>query len=144
MNMEKEDYKKYIGKYIRNQFGIAKIVGLLEQNGILYLQVDKDIVYDSKTNKILGNVYPITEESNLENRIKDLIDLIKVGDIIKWEANDIGYYGVNEVIRRPETKKTLGVYPEEYDYLLPLERLKIIKVLTREQFEENSYEVQYG
>lgn len=85
--------------------------------------------------------YGIIKTTEILKYSKDIIDLIEIGDIIEWEANDIGYYGVNEVIRRPETKKTLGVYPEEYDYLLPLERLKIIKVLTREQFEENSYEV---
>ena len=89
--MEKlEDYKKYIGKYIRNQYGIAKIIDVFEQDGIIYLKLDKYIVFDVDRkdgniilNHALRDTYPITEYTqNLDERIKPLIELIESGDYV--------------------------------------------------------------
>ena len=86
-NLEK--YKKYIGKYIRNQFGIAKVIDVFEERDTIYLKFDRNIVFDVHretleiTDKYLRNVYPITEYThNLDERIKDLFDIIEVGDIV--------------------------------------------------------------
>lgn len=79
---EIEKYKKYIGKYIRNQYGIAKIVDVLEGKGEVALKLDNKIVFrvNRETGKIndknLYNIYTIKKD--LKNRIKDLIDLIEV------------------------------------------------------------------
>lgn len=78
--MELQDYKKYIGKYIRNEFGIAKIIDVYQDEEYLniFLKFDNNIVFNSYNKKIIGNTYPITENSKLEGRIKNLIDLIEV------------------------------------------------------------------
>lgn len=75
--------KKYIGKYIRNKFGIAKIIDVFKENDIVFLKLDNDIVFDVDRetgeicDKFLRNIYPVTENVDLEERVKDLIDILE-------------------------------------------------------------------
>lgn len=75
--------KKYIGKYIRNKYGFAKVVDAFKENDIVFLELDNNIVFDVNresgeiSDKFLRNIYPVTENVNLKERIKDLIDLIE-------------------------------------------------------------------
>lgn len=69
---------------------------------------------------------------------KNIIDLIKVGDIIEWKTEDNSYYGINEVIMR---FGIIGVYAEEYDACIPLNEIIIKKILTHEKYEKECYRI---
>ena len=131
-----EDYKKYIGKYIRNQFGIAKIIDVFEQDGVIYLKLDKCIVFDvdRKDGNIILNhatrdTYPITEYTqNLDERIKPLIELIEPGDYIN-----------GKLIHKVEIKDNSAyIY---YGNCKTFADYQIEDVVTHEQFEEIKYRV---
>lgn len=84
-----------------------------------------------------GKIYKIFEYKYSSN----IKELIQEGDIIKWKTKDNSYYGINEVIKRLETGENLGVYAEEYDFLLPIEDIEIEAILTKEKFENDCYEI---
>lgn len=96
---ELENYKKYIGKYIRNQYGIAEVVDIIEKSGNICLLLDNRIVYfiDTTDNSIcsqyLSDTYPITEYTeNLDERIKPLIELIEPGDYVNDQLIEEKWY----------------------------------------------------
>lgn len=113
--------------------------------------------YIKTYNGLIGKIVQITDSGNYAIRIyngaeyvvravivkhsKNIIDLIEVGDIVEWKFKDSSFICINEVIQRPETGNTLGVYAEEDDCLIPLEYIDILKILTKEQFEENSFRI---
>ena len=76
-----------------------------------------------------------TEECVIDHN-EDIKDILKAGDIIEWTADKIGFFGINEVVNRFGKK---GVYAEEYDDILFLNEIKILRILTKEQFESNCY-----
>ena len=117
-----------IGEYIRiNDGEIGKLIRIEKDDIDISL---KWYVYnDGKNEKYVNKPYIV----NYSNNIKDLIQL---GDIVEWKFKDSSFVAINEVIQRPETGNALGVYAEEYDYLVPLEDIEILKILTKEQFEE--------
>lgn len=129
-----EDYKKYIGKYIRNQFGIAKIISVFEEDGIIYLKLDKCIVFDvdRKDGNIILNhatrdTYPITEYTqNLDERIKPLIELIEPGDYV----NGLYVHGIYD------SGLEVYMFGDAHEILYPNE---IKDVVTHEQFEKIKY-----
>ncbi len=136
-----EIYKKYIGKYIRNKYGIAKITNVFTENEITYLKLDKDIVFfiDKETgmrkNDYLNNIYPILGNINLDERIKDLIDLIEVDDYV----NDSK---VVDIVQAP----IKAVYTENQEQklaLIPIINEQIKSVVTKEMFNQVKYEVWY-
>lgn len=126
----KEEIK--LGEWVRTKEGTVATIK----------DVDFDIEID--TNKYIhwicdnGNLYCIHED--IIKHSPNIKKIISIGDIIKWDFKNGTYYGVNEVINR---FGEIGVYPEEYDDIIPLKRkdLKIKSILTREQFETNSYKV---
>ena len=67
---------------------------------------------------------------------KQLIDLVEVGDILEIEEE--GYEEKYECLK---SDKGLSVYIRISDYYKEIEDLKIKRVLTKEQFRQNSYEV---
>ena len=66
----------------------------------------------------------------------NIIDLIEVGDIVKWKTKYNG--GINEVIDR---FGEVGVYAIEEDCCNLLEDIEILEVVTHEQFDSMKYEV---
>ena len=122
-----------VGGYVRHLI-TGKIYKILE---IFYLSEELNIKY-FKTGKFTGfNSYEQFEYKYSSN----IKELIQEGDIIKWKTKDNSYYGINEVIKRLETGEKLGIYPEEYDFLLPIEDIEIEAILTKEKFENNCYEI---
>lgn len=128
-------YEKYVGKYVRNQFGIAKIIEVFEANGRIYLKLDRNIVYD--VNPITGeiidhdlrNVYPITKHTHgLNERIKDLFDLIEVGDIVNGHT---------------VTEKALKYIETAYgEYCFGRDEKQIKTVITKEIIKKMEYNVE--
>ena len=77
-----------VGDYVRNQYGIAKLINIENYNNIDIYVFDKNICFitDEKTNEVkkLVNKLPITEYIDLK-KIKsssNIIDLIEVGDYV--------------------------------------------------------------
>ena len=137
--IEIDKYKKYIGKYVRNQFGIAKIIDVTGNKYYAYLILDNNIVYDvdRETNEIndkyLRNVFPITEHIDLEGRAKDIIDLIEVGNIVHTRdvLNEDFYYMFDEEMVQA-TKETIQT------------GIELVDILTKEQYVTNCYKVKKG
>lgn len=130
--MRKESEEKYM-KYVRDDAGyIAKIRYILCE-GYPVKELEGWIICDDNVKSIIN-----PEKCKISDNIKNLIQL---GDIVEWEFKDSSFIAINEVIQRPETGDTLGVYVEESDYLAPLEDIEILRILTKEQFEEYSYKV---
>lgn len=67
---------------------------------------------------------------------KQPIDLVEVGDILEIEEE--GYEEKYECLK---SDKGLSVYIRISDYYKEIEDLKIKRVLTKEQFRQNSYKV---
>lgn len=104
-------------------------------NGIIYKAIDNFTENKDIPKKYAKLISPIVKHS------KNIIDLIELEDIVKWKDNK-GYYGINEVITRPETGDILGVYAEEADCLFPLKDIEILEILTKEKYQENCYKVE--
>ena len=139
---EIEKYKKYIGKYIRNKYGIAKIVNVLENEGKVALKLDNKIVFrvNKETGEIndknLYDIYHINKNKTLENRIKDLIDLIEAGDVL--ELRDyIDNFKQSEKIGVSDTLMLMDIKEGIYEH-----KVKLLSILTHEQYEQNCHRVE--
>lgn len=83
-----------------------------------------------------GKEYKIIKTTEIVKHSKQLIDLVEVGDILEIEEE--GYEEKYECLK---SDKGLSVYIRISDYYKEIEDLKIKRVLTKEQFRQNSYEV---
>ena len=125
-----------VGEYIRTNDGIIGKLKRIELDNI-----DKSLKWYVFTGKIpdkniIDEVY--INKPYIIKHSKNIIDLIEVGDIIEWEYEGFGYYGINEVINR---FGTIGVYGIEYDDVIPLKNINIKRILTHEQYENNCYRI---
>ena len=122
-----------VGDYVRNQYGIAKLVNIEKSNVDIYV-FDRDICFlvnkDTGEIKKRINKLPITEYIDL-NKIKssqNIIDLIEAGDYVNGE-------------------KVLQVYSDKrYGKIVMTIDSQLIygtidSVLTKEQFEEMEYKL---
>ena len=118
-------------KYVRDNTGYIMKVKNIVCKGYPLKKLEGWIICDDANRSIIN-----PEKCKTSDKIKDLIQL---GDIVEWKFKDSSYIYINEVIQRAEAGKTLGVYAEEVACLVPLEYIDILKILTKEQFEENSF-----
>lgn len=110
-------------KYVRDNTGyIAKIRNIVCK-GYPVKKLEGWIICDDTAGSIIN-----PKKCKTTDNIKDLIQL---GDIVEWKFKDSSFIDVNEVIQRPETGNALGVYAEEHDCLIPLEDIKILRILQK-------------
>lgn len=109
-----------VGEYIRNNKIIAKVIGTDDDNNIL-LDIQQILT---------------KPEKKTIKHSKQLIDIIEPGDILEIEEE--GYEEKYECLK---SDKGLSIYVPISDYYKRIEDLKIKRVLTKEQFRQNSYEV---
>ncbi len=111
-----------VEEYIRNNKIIAKVIGTDDDNNIL-LDIQQ--------------ILTKPEEKTVKHS-KQLIDLIKVKDIIKYRIDNISTTletkGYIEGIVDISDEEMLQRIKNDKDY-------KILEILTHEQFEQNSYKV---
>ena len=119
-----------IGEWVRTKDGQIDKIYDYKKDTKIYI-CEKDLIIDSQ-NLLATHIKDILKHS------KNIIDLIKVGDIIEWKTEDNSYYGINEVINR---FGTIGVYAEEYDACIPLNEIIIKKILTHEKYEKECYRI---
>lgn len=125
------------GMYVRTNTGIHKIFKIDNNKTVWKYYCDK-----KETGEWDGSYEytPIKEEQFIGEPSFDIIDLIQVGDIVKWEIyKPYKDGGVNEVIQR--FNKGLGIYQIESDCVLRLGDMVIKSIVTKEQFEQMEYKL---
>ena len=135
-----------IGDYVRNQFGIGKIIDIKNNNDTKMLTFDKPLAYlvNIKTGEIKENSFtnylPLTKNIKVEN-IKhsfNIIDLIEVGDILKFK--DSKEY--QEVIDIDDNKlyTTTFIYNDLKTFKKEIQK-ELEWVITHEQIEKLKYKI---
>ena len=125
-----------VGDYVRNKYGIAKVVEIEDKNDINILKFDRDICFmvDRKENKELyrSNYLPLTEYIDIDkiNFSSNIIDLIEVGDYVN---------GIQINERIGDSVWHFSAYGDEDECL----KSKDIKtILTHEQMEAMEYKIE--
>lgn len=120
-----------VGEYIKNNKGnIGKVIGIFKGHCTAKYHIEFQGTVKVKRQYL--------STKTILKHSKNIIDLIEVGDIIEWEYEGFGHYGINEVINR---FGTIGVYGIEYDDVIPLKNINIKRILTHEQYENNCYRI---
>lgn len=124
-----------IGEYIRTtEDGIIGKVKRIELD-----EIDKSLkwyVFDKKRYdmNIIDEIY--INKPYIKKHSFNIIDLIEVGDILKYRLNN--FSNIDVVIRVTEGR-TLKEYLSVKGY--SLNQIKILSLITKEQFESMEYEV---
>ena len=135
--------KLNIGDYVRNQYGIAKIVDIKNKNGIDILVFDRNICFlvNKETGEIiqdrLFNELPLLKEIDL-SKIKsspNIIDLIEVGDYVN------GVYISDKYIDAFQEWVVKRECDDDY-YSIAFKNRDIETVVTKEKFEQMKYRVE--
>lgn len=129
-----EDIKE--NEYIRTYDGDIGI--LVEINNKNYNYLTIDCKNDVRTDRIGPQNLLYLKNEDIIKHSTNIIDLIEVNDIVKYKLKGMNSVHISEVkgyIDARKNEKTLMV--DGYK----LEQVKILKILTHEQFEKASYEV---
>lgn len=133
-----------VGDYVRNKYGIAKVIDIENNNGIDILVFDKPICF--LVNKETGEI----KEDRLLNKLAiidgvdiskiksstNIIDLIEVGDYVN------GMLVIEETPKDKRKKQQIIVDSTAFEW--GTERLfneDIKSIVTKEQFESMEYKV---
>ena len=127
-----------IGDYVRNKYGIAKIVGKNHKNGKDILEFDRDIAFiiNVETGEEIRKVrfLPLGENINMDKiKFGNLIDLIEVGDYVNGHR-------VIDIAKN----QIRALYYEDINQkyaLIPMINKDIKSIVTKEQFEAIQYEI---
>ena len=125
-----------VGEYVRTEEGYIGILIEHIPNALNYLKIDvgKEIRRDNE----MSDNYIYTRYGFQLKHSKQLIDLIEVGDIIKYRIDNIS----TTLETKGYIKGIVDIADEEM-----LQRIKsdknynILEILTHEQFEANCYKV---
>ena len=136
--MDKEDKEIEVGDYIRltrNQ-GINKIIDI-DEDGFLILE---NYIADEWGDECI-QISPQDIKNEIIKHSENIFDLIEVNDIIQYRFNSFSKKKVGRVkkyIDARSNKEYLGI--EGFD----IERIYIEKILTHEQYEQETYKVEGG
>ena len=115
-----------IGEYVRTKTGnIDKLKEITNENRYLF---EKSIIRYTEENM----------KNMIVNHSKNQKELIQEGDILEYQINKLSFTKIGEVKKYKDArsfKEYLGV--EGFN----LEQITILKILTKEKFEEESYKV---
>lgn len=129
--------KLEVGMYVRTTTGIHKLYNI-NDNATKWK-------YEYKCKEQDGDgtitVCKFCDDDIIGEPSYNIKDLIQCGDIVTWVWKGHGYHGTNEVIERPGFD-ALGVYAEEFDNLVTLDRITIYKVVTRELYDTVAFDVE--
>ena len=135
-----------VGDYVRNKYGIAKVIDIKNNNGIDILVFDKDICFlvNKETKEIkddkLFNQLAIIEDIDI-NKIKsspNIIDLIEVGDYVN--GSEVCKIYDNNHLDNPE-KEVFCMGKDGFEGELIYTNDNIKSIVTKEQFEAMQYKV---
>ena len=125
------------GMYVRTKYGIARFIHNLVTKATIYRVIDKKIVYDNVKH---------WEDCLLDNEIikasHNIIDLIQVGDYVNGLRVEKSKYG-ELYTSYTYVGGDIGLQQETYTtFLKDYEEDDIYSIVTKEQFENMSYEVE--
>ena len=125
-----------VGEYIRTTEGLIGKVKRIELD-----ERDKSLkwyVFDKKRYDMnfIDEIY--INKPYIKKHSSNVIDLLEVGDILKYRLNNLSSIDVSEVILVTEGR-TLKEYLSVKGY--SLNQIKILSLITKEQFESMEYEV---
>ena len=127
--------KLVVGMYVRTKWGIAKIIDFEAQNFLIKL--DKKIMYEN-----LPEYYDYTTIGNILKASHNIIDLIEEGDYINGLRVEKSKYG-ELYTSYTYMGGDIGLQQETYTtFLKDYEKDDVYSILTKEQFESMSYEVE--
>lgn len=133
-----------VGDYVRNKYGIAKVIDIENKNDINILKFDRDIAFmiDRKENKELyrSNYLPLTEYIDIDkiNFSSNIMDLVEEYDYIKLDG--WGNKKLWRVVKAPYGK--LMIEDDGWNELEDFEDEKIIGIITHEQMEAMEYKIE--
>ena len=128
-----------VGDYVRNKYGIAKVIDIENKNDINILKFDRDIAFmiDIKENKELyrSNYLPLTEYIDIDkiNFSSNIMDLIEVGDYVNGQL----VTSAEEVVKNDDRYIGFG----NYDYYINKNE-DIKSIVTKECFESMEYKIE--
>lgn len=131
------EQKIKVGEYIRTtEDGFIGKVKRIELD-----EIDKSLkwyVFDKKRYdmNIIDEIY--INKPYIKSHSFNIIDLIEMGDILKYRLNNFSSIDVSEVIRITEGR-TLKEYLSVKGY--SLNQIEILSLITKEQFKNIEYEV---
>ena len=119
-----------VGDYVRNQYGIAKLVNIEKSNVDIYV-FDRDVCFlvnkDTGEIKKRINKLPITEYIDL-NKIKssqNIIDLIEAGDYVNGYKVD--FVQNNEVVFNHNHPRQLNIIAKDIKSIVTKEQLECME-----------------
>ena len=138
-----------IGDYVRTKnYGIAKITRIDPIELVAYTD-NKDVVFgvDEKKcveitgvntpMKIVGKFYEPQDNAYILDYNSNIIDLIEVGDIVKYNLMMNGYIKKQIFCKMIKDIKDLMYF----QYQIQHKKANLISILTKEQFESMEYKV---
>lgn len=127
-----------VGEYIRTEEGhIGKIEKIIE-NTLEDDTKQKEIIIDNIFFNDCGEASGFVYYKDIKKHSFDIKELIEKSDIVEYSLNAIMVPGIAKVSEYREArtnKKYLGVLGYKLD------QIKILRILTEEQFKNVSYEV---
>lgn len=128
--------KIQVGEYIRTNDGIIGKIKRIELD-----ETDKSLkwyVFDKKRYDMnfIDEIY--INKPYIKKHSSNVIDLLEVGDILKYRLNNLSSIDVSEVILVTEGRK-LKEYLSVKGY--SLNQIEILSLITKEQFKIVEYEV---
>lgn len=128
--------KIQVGEYIRTEEGLIGKIKRIELD-----ETDKSLkwyVFDKKRYdmNIIDEIY--INKPYIKSHSFNIIDLIEMGDILKYRLNNLSSIDVSEVIRVTEGR-TLKDFLSVKGY--SLNQIEILSLITKEQFKNIEYEV---
>ena len=111
-----------VGEYVRTKAGqIDKVINN-QYYLSAYIECKNDVIW----------------RNGILNHSKNIIDLIEVGDLIKYKLKNLQHYsyGIVHITKDPRSlKETLRIG------LYEIESVEILEILTKKQYESNCYKV---
>ena len=138
-----------IGDYVRTKnYGIAKItqidpvelVAYTDNKNVVFGIDKKELVEITGVNtpmNLIGTFYIPQDNAYILDYNSNIIDLIKVGDIIKYHPVQNNYVKTNILYKAIKNERELI----ELEYDITHNKKSIISIVTKEQFESMEYEV---
>lgn len=137
MSEADETFRKIkVGEYIRTDKGVIGKVKRIELD-----EIDKSLkwyVFDKKRYDMnfIDEIY--INKPYIKKHSSNVIDLLEVGDILKYRLNNLSSIDVSEVILVTEGR-TLKKYLSVKGY--SLNQIEILSLVTKEQFKNVEYKI---
>ena len=132
-----------VGDYVRTEYGISKIIGIYPERIMIFIETDNGLGDCSsfQNGKLRKGILILEEDYRIfiENNVKEnIIDLIEVGDLVKYNPIMNGYIKKQTFCKMIKDIKDL-LY---FKYQIEHRKANFVSILTKEQFESMEYKIE--